>query len=76
MGGVEILGVDPQSAAEISGLRKGNVITEVNGRKVSSTQDLAAVLAQNAPGSKIAVVYLFKSNLGWMPEETIVVLTK
>jgi PDZ domain len=76
MGGVEILEVAPQSAAQISGLRKGNVITTVNGRKISSTQDLAAVLAQNVPGSKIAVTYLFRSNLGWMPEETIVVLTK
>ena len=76
MGGVRILGVDPQSAAEVSGLKIGNVITEVNGRKVSSTQDLAAVLVQNGPGSRIDVVYLYKSNLGWMPQQTMVVLTK
>jgi hypothetical protein len=76
MGGVEILGVDPQSAAAVSGLQKGNVITEVNGRKVASTQDLAGVLVQNSPGSRIAVVYLYKTNLGWMAKETMVVLTK
>jgi hypothetical protein len=76
VGGVEILGIDPQSAAEVSGLRKGNVITEVNGRKVSSTQDLAAALVENGPGSRIAVGYLYRSNLGWMPKETMVVLTK
>jgi hypothetical protein len=74
--GVEIVGVDPNSAAEVSGLHKGNVITEVNGRNISSTRDLAAILLENDPGSRIAVSYLYKSNLGWMPEETMVVLTK
>ncbi len=74
--GVEILGIAPDNAAEVSGLHTGDVITDVNGRKIRSTQDLASVLVQNGPGSRISVGYMFKSNLGWMPKETVVVLTK
>jgi len=73
--GVEILDVAPDSAAETAGLRTGYVITEINGRHVRSTEDLAGVLAQNGPGSRIAVAYIVKTGLGWMPSETSVVLT-
>lgn len=73
--GVEILGVADNSAADIGGLRVGYVITDVNGRKIRSTRDLALFLSQNGPGSKVTVGYIFKSNLGWMPKETVVVLT-
>lgn len=73
--GVEILGVAENSAAESGGLRSGNVITDMNGRKIHTTQELAAALSQNGPGSRITVGYMFKSNLGWMPKETVIVLT-
>jgi membrane-associated protease RseP (regulator of RpoE activity) len=74
--GVEILGVAQDSVAEASGLHRGNIILGINGRKIHSTQDLARVLAQNGPDSSITVGYVFKSNLGWMPTETVVVLAK
>jgi len=74
--GVEILGIAPDSTAEMAGLHVGNVITDADGRKIRSTQDLANFLAQNGPGSKISLGYMFKSNLGWMGKEAVVVLTK
>jgi S1-C subfamily serine protease len=62
------------SPAEIAGLHVHEVITDVNGKKIRSTDDLADVLGQNGPGSKITVGYIFKSNLGWMPKETLIIL--
>ena len=73
--GVEIIGIAPNSSAEIAGLRSGFVIVRVNGQKIRSTQDLATVLAENEPGTKLTIGYLFKSGLGWMPTETDAVLT-
>ncbi len=73
--GVEITGIAPDSAAELAGLQVGNVIIEMNGRKIRSTQDLAEFLAENGPGTKLTVYFVFKSNLGWMPKEKILVLT-
>jgi hypothetical protein len=73
--GVEILDVAPDSAAEAGGLRKGCVITVVGGHHIHSTDDLASVLTQTSPGTRIQVSYLFRSNLGWMPSQTVVVLT-
>jgi hypothetical protein len=74
MNGVEVLDVAPDSAAEAAGLRVGYVITVAGGRHIRSTNDLAGVLAQNGPGSWITVGYQFKSNLGWMPNQVVVVL--
>jgi len=72
--GVEILAVAQDSPAEIAGLHVHDVITDVNGRKVRSNDDLATTLAQQGSGSKIVLGYMFKSNLGWMPKETLVIL--
>jgi hypothetical protein len=72
--GVEILQVAPDSAAEIGGLRKGYVITQANGRHIRSTEELATFLAQNGPGSKVTVAYIVRTGLGWMPQETTVIL--
>ena len=74
VGGVKIMEVAQGSAGELAGLRLGYVITEVNGRKIRSTDDLAAMLAQKGPGIKVNISYLFWSNLGWMPKETVVIL--
>ena len=46
----------------------------INGRRIGSTDDLVAVLAQNGPGSKVILGYRYKSNLGWMPKETLIIL--
>lgn len=74
--GVKVLDVAPDSAAEAAGLRIGYIITVVGGRHIRSTDDLADVLAHNSPGTRITMSYLFRTNLGWMPSQAVVVLTK
>jgi hypothetical protein len=73
-GGIEIIDIATDSPADIAGLHLREVITDVNGRRIRSIQDLAAVLAQNEPGSKIVVGYIFRSTLGWMPSEKVIIL--
>jgi hypothetical protein len=74
MSGVEIVEVVPGSPAAIAGLHVRDVITDINGRHIGSANDLAAVLAQNEPGSKITLGYILKTNLGWMPKETLIIV--
>lgn len=74
--GVEIAQVSDDSSAQLAGLRKGNVITEVNGMHVRSVQELNHVLAQLEPGTRISIAYLYRSNLGWMPQQTFAILGK
>jgi hypothetical protein len=74
--GVEIVEVSDDSSAQLAGLHKGNVITDINGTHVHSTDELARVLAQLGPGTRINIAYLYKSNLGWMPQETTAILGK
>ena len=73
-GGVKITEVAENSAAELAGLRAGYVITEIDGRRIASTDDLAAELARRSPGTRVHVVYLVHTNLGWMPQKTSVIL--
>jgi hypothetical protein len=72
--GVEILQVLDDSSAQLAGLRKGNVITNVNGVHVRTNQQLTNILAQLEPGTQVSIAYLYRSNLGWMPKETIAIL--
>lgn len=74
--GVEILEVVPGGSAAVAGLHVHEVITDVNGRSIASTADLASALSQNGPGAKIIVGYMFKSNLGWMPSEKVLFLAE
>lgn len=73
-GGVKILEVAENSAAELAGLRAGYVITEVNGKRIASANDLTAELAKHSPGTRLHIVYLVRTNLGWMPQKTSVIL--
>jgi|KBSMisStaDraftv2_1062788.scaffolds.fasta_scaffold16280_4 membrane-associated protease RseP (regulator of RpoE activity) len=73
--GVEIIGVSPRSPAEIAGLHAHDVITEVDGQRIQTTEDLAKVLSQLAAGTQISLGYILKTNLGWMPKETTIILS-
>jgi hypothetical protein len=72
--GVEIVDIMAGSAAADAGLHPGYVITDLNGKHLHSTEELAAALAENGPGSQVSIDYIFKSNLGWMPGSASVVL--
>jgi serine protease Do len=55
--GVYIGVVNKNSAAESAGLRKGDVITKINGHPVSTTSEMQEWVARNRPGESVIVTY-------------------
>lgn len=51
--GVEILGVNEHSAADVSGIKKGDVILSVNGQQVNESNELQEKVAVMRPGESI-----------------------
>ena len=58
MEGIYVVEVVEGSAAEDAGMEKGDVITEVNGQKVTQMGDLQGILAQKRPGDKASITFL------------------
>ena len=58
MEGVRIEKVIEDGAADVAGLQKEDVITEVAGKKLKTMGDLQAIIAQKRPGDKVVVKYL------------------
>jgi serine protease Do len=56
--GAEVQEVTKGSAAEKIGLKKGDVITKIDDKKVESPDDLSAAVRKHKPGEKVAVTYL------------------
>lgn len=56
--GVLVNRVNPQSAAEQSGLKKGDVIVAINRHAVNSVSELQEWVARNRPGKEISVTFL------------------
>jgi len=54
-GEVEIFEVEKDSPAELAGLEEGDIILEVEGKKVSSTQQLSTIIQKRKPGEIIKV---------------------
>jgi putative serine protease PepD len=52
-GGAQISDVEPNSPAQAAGLQPGDVITQINGKSVSSTEAFIATVGNYAPGQKI-----------------------
>lgn len=73
--GVQIVDVDQGSPAEMANLRVGYVITEIEGDPINTIDELAAELAKHPPGTKVFIIYLVHTNLGWMPQKTSVILS-
>jgi S1-C subfamily serine protease len=55
--GPVVLGVVADSPADAAGLSRGDVITSVAGKQVSSATDLTALLDQHHPGDKVKIVW-------------------
>jgi len=74
--GVEILSVLDGSSAELAGLHKEDVITDINGMRIGSSQQLTNILSQMGPGTRVSIGYMFKSSIGWMPKSVVIVLSR
>ena len=58
MEGIYIAEVVEDGAAEDAGLKKGDVITHIDGQKVTQFGELQGIMAQKRPGDKVTVTYL------------------
>lgn len=58
MGSVRVAEVAPKGLAEQAGLKVGDVIQEIDGKKVKSRRELFEVLSQHNPGDKVKVKVL------------------
>ncbi len=74
--GVIIAQVAPSSPAEKAGLRIGDVVVEVDGKKVSDTRDLQFTIMKTPPGQEVTLRVVrdgkelnIKAKVGQMPEE-------
>ena len=58
MEGIYIGKVVEDGAAEDAGLKEGDVITHIDGQKVTKFGELTGIIAQKRPGDKVTVKYL------------------
>lgn len=56
--GAEIKSITKESAAEKAGLKKGDVLTKIGGKKIESADDVSKIIRQHKPGDKVDVTYL------------------
>jgi putative serine protease PepD len=54
-GGAEVGSVNPASPAERGGVEVGDVVTEVDGEKVGTPEDISTAIADNKPGDRITI---------------------
>ncbi|MGA2865372.1 MAG: DegQ family serine endoprotease [Verrucomicrobiota bacterium] len=66
--GVLVGGVIPNSPAEKAGLQGGDVITEINGKKMADRRNLQLLIAQTPPGTKTSL-RLWRGQPGHKPAE-------
>jgi serine protease Do len=53
--GVYVSGVAPDGAAQAAGIKRGDVITKINGAEVTNGLEMSSVLANYKPGDKVSV---------------------
>jgi serine protease Do len=70
--GVYVSAVAPDGAAEAAGIKRGDLITKINGADVTSGLEMSSVLANYKPGDKVTVTYRRKGS----ESTTAVVLKK
>jgi glutaredoxin 3 len=60
--GALVGGVAPSSPGARAGLRKGDIITEINMRPVRNADDVEKALAKLSPGSRVSILFLRGDN--------------
>lgn len=60
--GAFIMGVEPNSPAEKAGLKRGDLIVQVDGKKVKDANDLKNMIGDKLPGSSVKLKYETSSN--------------
>ena len=55
--GVEVQDVTKESAAEKIGLKKGDIIKQVDDKKIETADDLSNLIREKKPGDKVTVIY-------------------
>ena len=55
--GYRLDGVVPDSPAEKAGLRKGDVIVEIDGQRIAGIRDVSKILRALKPGQKVGITY-------------------
>ena len=74
-GGAEITELIRRGLAEASGLHVGDVINSVDGKEIRTSTDLATLVSNRVPGSRMRLEYTFHTSaLGDMRKETVVIL--
>lgn len=56
--GVWVMETDPSGAAAEAGIKKGDIITSIDGQAVNTGAELSEKVARHQPGDKIAIGYL------------------
>ena len=56
--GAEIQSITKESAAEKAGLKKGDVITKIDDKKIETPDDLSETIQDHKPGDKVTIAYL------------------
>jgi serine protease Do len=60
--GAFIMGVESDSPAEKAGLKRGDLIIEIDGKKVKNANELKNIIGSKAPGSNVEVKYENNNN--------------
>ena len=60
--GVFVQGVTEDGAARSAGIKKGDIITAINGTKVNSSSELQEQVGKYSPGNDVTVTYLRKGD--------------
>ena len=58
MEGVYVAKVSEESGAQAAGIKEGDVIVSVDGKKITKFGELSAILANKRPGDKLTLTYL------------------